>query len=75
MFGPLLDVQASLVVAGAMDSGQKQANGEGFVAVSERMASVERLKRMCKDACCEAGSMQETCSSEMLGGQCADFLR
>ena len=33
------------------------------------------LKRICKDACRVAGAVQETCSSEMLGGQGADFLR
>ena len=40
------------------------------------MASVERLKRSCKDAFFRvAGAKQETCSSEMLGGQGDDFLR
>jgi len=39
------------------------------------MAGVGRLKRICKDACRVAGAVQETCSSEMLGGQGADFLR
>ena len=60
-----------------MDSapGQK-AKREGFVAVSKIMASVERLKRSCKDAFFRvAGAKQETCSSEMLGGQGDDFLR
>jgi len=33
------------------------------------------LKRICKDAFSVAGAAQETCSSEMLGGQGADFLR
>ena len=39
------------------------------------MAGVGHLKRMWKDACHMAGAVQETCSSEMLGGQGADFLR
>ena len=39
------------------------------------MAGVGRLKRICKDAFRVAGAIQETCSSEMLGGQGADFLR
>ena len=39
------------------------------------MAGVGHLKRICKDACRVAGALQETCSSEMLGGQGADFLR
>ena len=36
------------------------------------------LKRTCKDAFSVAGAVQKTCpseSSEMLGGQGADFLR
>ena len=32
-------------------------------------------KRICKDAFSVAGAVQETCSSEMSGGQGADFLR
>ena len=39
------------------------------------MASVGHLKRICKDAFSVAGAVQETCSSEMLGGEGADFLR
>ena len=33
------------------------------------------LKRICKDAFSVAGAIQETFSSELLGGQGADFLR
>jgi len=33
------------------------------------------LKRICKDAFSVVGAAQETCSSELLGGQGADFLR
>ena len=32
------------------------------------------LKKICKDEFRAAGAVQETCSSEMLGGQRADFL-
>ena len=39
------------------------------------MAGVGHLKRIWKDAFRVAGAVQETCSSEMLGGQGADFLR
>ena len=39
------------------------------------MAGVGHWKRICKDAFSVAGAIQETCSSEMLGGQGADFLR
>ena len=39
------------------------------------MAGVGHLKRICKDAFSVAGAVQETCSSEPLGGPCAYFLR
>ena len=35
---------------------------------------MRHLKRICKDACRVAGAVQETCSSEMFGGQGANFL-
>ena len=43
--------------------------------VPKKMAGVGHLKRICKDGLNVAGAVQETCSSEMLGGQAADFLR
>ena len=36
---------------------------------------VGHLKRVCKDAFSGAGAVQETCSSKLLGGPGADFLR
>jgi len=39
------------------------------------MAGVGHLQRICKDAFRVAGAVQGTCSSEMLEGQGADFLR
>jgi len=45
------------------------------VAFSKRMAGVGHPKRICKDAFSVAGAVQETCSSELLGGPGADFLR
>jgi len=39
------------------------------------MAGVGHLKKICKDAFSVAGALQKTCSSEMLGGPGADFLR
>ena len=77
MFAPLLDVQMSFRVAGARDCGpcQKWATREGFVACPKTMAGVRHLKRICKDAFSVAGAVQETCSSELLGGPGADFLR
>jgi len=70
-FGPLFDVQISFCVAGAGD----YAPREGFVAFPKTMAGVGHLKRICKDAFSVAGAVQETCSSELLGGPGADFLR
>ena len=48
---------------------------EGFVAFPKTMAGVGQLRRICKDAFSVAGAEQETCSSELLGGPGADFLR
>ena len=45
------------------------------MAFPKTMASVGHLKRIFKDAFRLAGAVQKTCSSEMLGGQGADFLR
>ena len=53
----------------------KGAKREGFVAFPKTMGGVGHLKRIWKDAFSVAGAVQETCSSEMLGGQGADFLR
>ena len=39
------------------------------------MAGVGHVKRIFKDAFRVAGAVQKTCSSEMLGGPGADFLR
>jgi len=36
------------------------------------MAGVGNLNRICKDAFSVAGAVQETCSSELLGGPGAD---
>ena len=77
MFAPLLDVEASFCLAGAKDSApcRKWVKREGFVAVAKRMAGMGRLKKICKDAFHVAGAIEETCSSKMLGGQRANFLR
>ena len=76
-FGPLFQVQMSFRVAGARDCApcQKWAKREGFVAFPKTMAGVGHLKRICEDAFSVAGAVQETCSSELLGGPSADFLR
>jgi hypothetical protein len=74
---PLLAVEASFCVAGARDSAfcQSGAKREDFVAFSKTMAGVGHLKRICKGAFRVAGAVQKICSSEMLAGQGADFLR
>jgi len=38
------------------------------VASLKRMAGMGHLKGICEDAFSVAGAVQETCSSEMLGG-------
>ena len=53
----------------------KWAKRGAFVAVSTALAGVGNLKRICKDAFSVAGGIQEACSSEMLRGPGADFLR
>ena len=80
MFAPLLNVQVSGVVLRGRRKGlcgpcQKWAKREGFVAFPKTMAGVGHLNRICKDAFSVAGAVQKTCSSDMLGGQSADFLR
>ena len=67
----------SFRVAGARECApcQKWAKREGFVAFPKTMAGVGHLKKICKDAFSMAGAVQETCSSEMLGGPGADFMR
>ena len=76
-FGALLDVQMSFCVAGAENCAPCQKGGkrEGFVAFPETMAGVGHLKKICKGAFSVAGAIQETSSSELLGGPGADFLR
>ena len=77
MFGPLLDVQMSFRVAGAWGYCilPKVSTTWGFCSMSKTMAGVGHLKRICKDAFSLAGAVQETCSSELLGGPGAEFLR
>ena len=47
----------------------------GVAAVAKTMGGgVRHLNRICKDAFCMAGAVQETCSADMFRGQGADFL-
>jgi len=76
MLGPLFDVQMSFRVGGARDCAPiKSEKKKDFVAFPKTLAVVGHLKRICKDAFSMAGAVQETCSSELLGGPGADFLR
>ena len=61
----------SFRMAGARDCApcQKAAKREGFVAFPKTMAGVGHLNTICKDAFSVAGAVQETSSSELLGGQ------
>ena len=76
MFVPLLDVEASFCVAGARDSApcqncQKVTKTWGFCSISKNDGSVwiwRGSAKMIKDAFRVACAIQETCSSEMLGG-------
>ena len=45
------------------------------IAKNDGRRGTGHLKRICKDAFSVAGAVQETFSSELLGGQGADFLR
>jgi len=74
MFAPLLDIEASFWPRGSAPC-QKRAKREGFVAFPKNDGRRGTFKRICKDAFRVAGAVQETCSSEMLGGQGADFLK
>ena len=77
MLGPLwrADVVSRGRRRGLCGPCQKWAKREGFVACPKTMAGVGQLTRVCKDGFRVAGAVQETCSSEMLGGPGADFLR
>jgi len=70
-YGTLLEVQMSCCVAGARDSApcQKWAKRESFLAFPKNDG------RRGTYAFSVAGAVQETCSSELLGGLGADFLR
>ena len=46
-----------------------------FVAFPKTLAGLGHLTRICKDAFSVAGAVQETCSSELLGGPGVDFMR
>ena len=76
-FGPLLDVQISFRVAGARDCApcQKWAKRESSCSISKNDGRRGKFEEDLQRCIRLAGAVQETCSSEMLGGQGADFLR
>ena len=45
------------------------------MAFPKTMTGVGHFRRICKDAFSVTGAVQETCSSELLGGPRADILR
>ena len=47
----------------------------GFCSISKNDGGVGHLNRICKDAFSVAGTVEETSSSELLGGPGVDFLR
>ena len=49
-----------------------RAKRGGFLACPQTMAGLGHVKRIWKDAFSVAGAIQETCSSEMLGGRSAE---
>jgi len=53
----------------------KVSKMRGFCRISKNDGKRGHLKRICKDAFSVAGAVQETSSSELLGGPGADFLR
>ena len=64
-------------VAGAGDfvDRQKRTKRGNFAHILNTVAGVGHLKTMWKDEFRGAGTVQETCSSEMLGGLGTDFWR
>ena len=54
---------------------KSEQNVGGLVAFPKTIAGVGHLQRIWQDVFRVAGAVQETCSSELFGGQGADFLR
>jgi hypothetical protein len=54
---------------------QKWTKRGNFASILKTVAGVGHLKTMWKDEFRGAGTVQETCSSEMLGGLGTDFWR
>ena len=69
------DVRLAWQAQGIVDLVKSEQNVRVFVAFPKTMAGVGHLNRICKDAFSVAGAVQETSSSELLGGPGVDFLR
>ena len=71
-----LTVKMSSCVAGARDCAHSQKCSKTWrlCGSSKTWAGVGHFKRICEDASRAAGAVQETCSSETLGGPGATFL-
>ena len=61
--------------AGIVHLVKKVSKTWGFWRISKNHGRRGTLQRICNDAFSVAGAVQETCSSEMLGGPGANFLR
>ena len=79
MPGPLLDVQMSFCVAGARDCApcqeSKVSKTWGFCSISKNDGRHGTFEEDLQRCIFRASAVQETCSSELLGGPGADFLR
>ena len=53
----------------------KSEQNVSFVAFPKTMAGEGHVQRIWQDVFRVVGAVQETCSSELFGGQGADFLR
>ena len=78
-FGPLLEVEMSKKCTPLWREAHLEVKVEKTEGGLEHFLTfrcrVGHLKRICKDAFSVAAAVQETCSSELLGGPGADFLR
>ena len=78
MLRPLLKVQMWFCVAGAqgiLHPDKSEQNVRVLNKFQKRLQVWGIWRKSRKMHFCVAGAIQETCSSEMLGGQGADFLR
>ena len=80
MLGPLLKVQTWFCVASARDSASRQKWAKrqgswGFCSISKNDGRRGTFEEDLEKCISRGRPVQETCSSEMLGGQGADFLR